>query len=354
MNNEIATFGWKEIIYLGNSALHWVAALLITAIIFLALRQLEKWAAHRIEILTRRYHMRAKIVLEVLNQTKWFFLLAVAFWFGSLVLSISPKISSIINHTVLIVVIFQGAIWLNQMVTSFSNHFGMALVSEGALSSTALNFTRVLARSFIWIVAFLLLLDNLNFRIAPLITGLGIGGIAIAFAVQNILADIFASFSIIMDKPFVVGDVIKVDDLQGTVEHIGIKTTRLRSLTGEQIVFANNDLLKTRIRNYKRMSQRRIDLHLNIAYQTPYEKLEKIPKMLKEIVETEPNAQFERSHLKEFGEYAVVFEVIYHVLSREYNDYMDLQQSINFKILKQFDEEKINFAYPTYISLSGH
>ncbi len=194
----------------------------------------------------------------------------------------------------------------------------------------------------------LLLLDNLGYQITTLIAGLGIGGIAIAFAVQNILVDVFASFSIMIDKPFMVGDFIIVGDLLGTVEYIGIKTTRVRSLSGEQLVFSNNDLLKSRIRNYKRMFERRVVFTFRVPYNTAYDKVQTIPKMVKEIIESVEKTRFDRAHFKEYGEHSLVYEVVYYVLVPEYNIYMDIQQDINLNLFKKFEQEGIK----TRVSIS--
>jgi small-conductance mechanosensitive channel len=174
-----------------------------------------------------------------------------------------------------------------------------------------------------------------------------VGSIAVALAIQNILADLFASLSIALDQPFVIGDFIIVDDYLGTVENIGLKTTRVRSLSGEQLVFANNDLLNSRIRNYKRMGERRVLFTFGVIYQTPIEQLEQISAWVKEIIQTHEQARFDRAHFKSFGDSALVFEVVYYVQSPDYNLYMDIQQAINLALMKRFEKNGIEFAYPT-------
>jgi small-conductance mechanosensitive channel len=174
-----------------------------------------------------------------------------------------------------------------------------------------------------------------------------VGGIAVALAVQNILGDLFASFSIILDKPFVIGDFITVDTYLGTIEHIGLKTTRVRSLSGEQLVFANADLLQSRIRNYKRMYERRVVFSIGVIYQTPYGKLQKIPEIIQNIIETQGQTRFDRTHFKDYGPYSLNLEIVYWVENPDYNLYMDTQQKINLELFKQFEDEKIEFAYPS-------
>ena len=193
----------------------------------------------------------------------------------------------------------------------------------------------------------LFLLDNLNFDVATLIAGLGIGGIAVALAVQNILGDVLASLSIIIDKPFAVGDFIIIDNYMGTVQYIGIKTTRLRSLSGEQIILSKSDLLKSRLRNYKRMEERRVVFGIQVPFETPAKKLELIPKFLKDTISSIQNTRFDRAHFKKIDTYSLNFEIVYYILSRDYTLYMDIQQKINFQVFDYFSKNGIEFAYPT-------
>ncbi len=190
-------------------------------------------------------------------------------------------------------------------------------------------------------------LDNLGFNITTLIASLGIGGIAVTLALQNILGDLFASLSIVLDKPFAVGDFVTVDELAGTVEFIGLKTTRLRSLSGEQIVCANGDLLKSRIRNYKRMQERRVLFELGLLYQSTPAQLEAVPGLVRAAVEAQPDTRFERAHFKGFGASSLDFEVVYHVTVPDYARYMDVQQGINLALVRAFAGAGIGFAYPS-------
>jgi small-conductance mechanosensitive channel len=199
----------------------------------------------------------------------------------------------------------------------------------------------------LWTIILLVALDNLGFNVTTLIAGLGISGIAIALAVQNILGDLFSSFSIVLDKPFVIGDFIIIDEYLGTVEYVGIKTTRIRSLSGEQLIFSNSDLLKSRIRNFKRMFERRVVFSVSVVYGTSHENLVKIPKMIREIILNQDRVRFDRAHFKEYGAYSLNFEIVYWIQNPDYNVYMDTQQNINLAIYEQFNREGIQFAYPT-------
>jgi small-conductance mechanosensitive channel len=202
-------------------------------------------------------------------------------------------------------------------------------------------------RVAVWSIVLLVLLDNLGVDITTLVAGLGVGGVAVALAAQNILGDLFASLSIVLDRPFVVGDFLNVGDFLGTVEKVGIKTTRIRSLSGEQLIFANNDLLGSRIRNYGRMQQRRVVFSIGVTYQTPPEKLAAISDMLREAVEAQQDVRFDRAHFAKYGDFALIYEIVYYCLSADYNRYMDVQQAINIRIYERLAEAGVEFAYPT-------
>lgn len=199
----------------------------------------------------------------------------------------------------------------------------------------------------VYSLVLLLALQNLGVDITALIAGLGIGGIAVALAAQNILGDLFASLTIALDKPFVAGDFIVTGDEKGTIEHIGLKTTRVRSLSGEQLVFSNSDLLKSRVRNYKRMAERRIVFNFGVVYSTPADQLEQIPKTVRKIIEATPNLRFDRCHFAKFGGSSLDFEAVYYIKSPDFNAHMDALQSINLAITRQFREAGIDFAFPS-------
>ena len=199
----------------------------------------------------------------------------------------------------------------------------------------------------VWMLGIVFLLDNLGFQIKTVIAGLGIGGVAIALASQTILADLFCYFAILLDKPFEIGDFIIVNDFLGAIEHIGLKTTRIRSLGGEQLVFSNSDLTNTRLRNYKRMEQRRILFKFGVTYGTTSEQAEIIPQIVREIIESMELTKFDRTHFAVFGDYSLIYEVVYYVMSSDYNVYMDIQQKINFALKREFEKKGIEFAFPT-------
>src|SRR5690606_29237344 len=199
----------------------------------------------------------------------------------------------------------------------------------------------------LWIIAVLFFISNLGYNVATLLTGLGIGGIAIALATQNIIADLFNYFVLFFDRPFEVGDFIVVEDKSGTIESIGIKTTRIRALTGEQLVFSNTDLTNSRLHNFKRMQRRRIVFTLGVTYDTSKDKLIKIPQIIREAITKQPDTLFDRAHFSAYGDFSLIFEVVYFVLSDDFNKYMDINQAMNLYIYEAFRNEGIEFAYPT-------
>lgn len=243
-------------------------------------------------------------------------------------------------------------------VTLFAARFAAALASyafnfywvkrkkDAALERSLNGILRVI-KTAIWGLAIIFFLDNLGFKISTVIAGLGIGGVAVALAAQAVLGDLFSYFAILFDRPFEVGDFIITGEYLGTVEYIGIKTTRIRSLGGEQLIFSNSDLTNSRIRNYKRMEKRRVVFKLGVTYQTSLEHLKEAPKIIEKIIKETGDTVFDRAHFASYGDFSLNFEVVYYVLSSDYNKYMDVQQEINFAVKKEFEAKGIDFAYPT-------
>lgn len=214
-------------------------------------------------------------------------------------------------------------------------------------AATASHMLTLLARIALWTMGLLFVLSNLGVEITSLIAGLGIGGVAVAFALQGILSDLFASFSLYFDKPFRIGDFIVIGEHSGVVERIGIKTTRIRTLQGEELVVSNAELTTTRVQNFKRMSERRIVFHLGVTYDTPAEKLEKIRSIVASIFEETEGARLDRVHFTTFADFALTYEIVYYVASPDYNAYLDAQEAVNLALYKRFAAEGIEFAYPT-------
>jgi small-conductance mechanosensitive channel len=210
-----------------------------------------------------------------------------------------------------------------------------------------LNGVLNIIKAFTWLIGFIFLLDNLGYDVTTIIAGLGVGGIAIALAAQTILGDLFSYFTIFFDRPFEIGDFVVVGPVSGSIEHIGLKTTRVRSLSGEQLVMSNSELTRSTIHNYKRLQQRRVVFKVGVIYQTKKEHVGEIPAWLKEIVLSKEEVRFDRSHLQAFGDFSINFEVVYFILSSDYNKFMDTHQSILLDIHALFESKGIEFAYPT-------
>ena len=255
--------------------------------------------------------------------------------------------AQLLHSLLILALLLQTAIWGNGLITFWLERYRRRTLQQDATMATTIAVIGFVSRLLFWVAIVLMALENLGFPIGTLLAGLGVGGIAVALAVQNVLGDLFASLSIVLDKPFLIGDFITIDSFAGTVEHVGLKTTRLRSLTGEQLIFANSDLLKSRIRNYKRMNERRVVFTLGVAYETPVARLEGIPGMIREVVEAQTNVRFDRAHFKEYGAYSLNFEVVYWMLLPDYNLFMDTNQAVNLAIFRRFAAAGIQFAYPT-------
>ena len=235
-------------------------------------------------------------------------------------------------------------------VTMFISYVFMEYLKKRGKDRTlerSLDSTLKIIKFIVWALAIMFFLDNLGFKISTVIAGLGIGGIAVGLAAQAVLKDLFSYFSIIFDRPFEIGDFIIVGDYLGTIEYIGAKTTRIRSLSGEQVIFSNTDLTDSRVRNYKRMDKRRVAFQFGVVYQTPLAKLKKIPEMVKSIIKDIDDTVFDRAHFFSYGDFSLIFEVVYYVIGSDYNKYMDTQQKINFDLYEEFKKEGIEFAYPT-------
>jgi small-conductance mechanosensitive channel len=289
------------------------------------------------------------LLAHVVGRTSVIFLLALATLALSSFVELPERFARLMRATAIAVCLFQVGLWAAVIAREvIERRFRATDADPDAPARRAVARMVALGlRIVLWAVLVLVALANFGVDITALVAGLGVGGIAIALATQNLLGDVFASVSILLDKPFVAGDFVVVGDFKGTVEHVGIKTTRVRSLGGEQIVFSNADLLQSRLRNFKRMSERRVLFTLRVVYQTPAAVLETIPGILRGIVEAQPDTRFDRAHFTSYGDFALSFEVVYYVLSADYNRYMDLQQAINLEIHRRFADEQIEFAYPT-------
>ncbi len=308
-----------------------------------------KWlAVGRFASLAKRTDNKVDdMVAAVLQRTRSLFLVIVALYFAVAATTQDSSAADVIRRIALIATLVQAGLWGNGLIHFWSDWYTSRPGDDEQAQVTAVRAVGLVARVILWAVLLVLALDNFGVDITALVAGLGIGGIAVALAVQNVLQDLLAYISIVVDKPFMYGDFLVVGDFAGSVEHIGIKTTRLRSLSGEQLVFSNSDLLSSRVRNYKRMYERRVSFSSGVTYDTPRDTLEKIPSVIRGIIEELPDIRFDRSHLKSFDDYAITFETVYYVMVPDYAVFMDRQQTINLGIHAAFESVGAEFAFPT-------
>lgn len=334
--------------FLGNSFERWMVAVglfLGVLLVGLAVRSL---VASRIEKVAARTDTPFDdLAASLLRNTHFLFFFLVALHVGANSLILGPKVAKILQITFFLVVFLQIGLWLSRAINFLGDFYVNRTLAVDAAKATTLRTLMVFSQLFLWVLIVLLMLDNWGVKVGPFIAGLGLGGIAIAFAVQGILADIFASLSIVMDKPFAIGDSIGVGAETGTVEYVGVKTTRVRSISGEQLVFSNADLLKMQIKNFKRMTERRVLMKIGVEYETALSKLESLPRWLQELVEAEKDLRFGRAHIVRFGDSSLDYELEYFVRTPDAIVYMDIQQKLHFAILRKFEAEEIGFAYPT-------
>ena len=332
----------------GNPVGRWVLAFGVFASIVVILRFLASTVIRYLGGMTRRTRTEFDdLLIELLRKTRGLFIVLLAIGASSLVLTLGSSGEYWLFRGLWIGLLFQGGLWATGVVNYSLSRYRRKQEEEDPGMATALGALGFLAKAGVWALFILLLLQNLGVAITPLLAGVSVGGIAVALAVQNVLGDLLSSLSIILDKPFVIGDYIVVGEFSGTVEHVGLKSTHIRSVSGEQLVFSNSDLLNSRIRNYKRMAERRAVFTLGVKYSTPPRKLEGIPEMIRGIVEGRDQTRFGRCHFKSFGEYSLNLETVFFMTVPDYGVYIDALQAINLEILRRFDEEGIKFAFPT-------
>ncbi len=334
---------------LQNPVWRWLLALGVAGGAYLVLELVRTYGLHLFARWAAKTRTQADdyFVRKLRRSTRHFILIIFGLYAGTLALALPPRAARIAGQVALITSFGLVALWVNAMIKYYFRRRIEQKVAEDAESSSTYIALSFIVQLALWTVVILAALANLGVNISTLLAGMGVGGVALALASQTILADLFSSFAITLDKPFRVGDFIVVGDLMGTVEHIGLKTTRVRSLSGEQLVFGNSDLLKSRIKNYKRMDQRRIVFKLGVTYETPYDKLAAVPELIQKIIEDAPGASFDRAHFSSYDDFALTFEIVYFVESPDYTTYMNVQQSINLAVFQRFTAEGIEFAYPT-------
>ncbi|HEV2228617.1 MAG TPA: mechanosensitive ion channel family protein [Steroidobacteraceae bacterium] len=343
--------------FLGNTLGNWTIALAVLLVTLTVLPVAKRLiAAQRRRLLARaplKVHPAIDLAALLAGRTSRLFLWGAAVWLAARDLAFPPKLERWLTAALVLLLWMQIALWSMAAVRFAIDVRRQRSTGPDTLLQSSMEVILFAAGLLIWGVAALLALDNLGVEIRPLLAGLGIGGIALALAVQTVLADLLASLSIALDKPFGLGDFLTVDDCQGTVEHIGVKSTRLRSINGEQIIMANGDLLKARVRNYGRLRERRALFVLAVHYETPVATLAAVPRAVREIIEATPEVRFDRCHLLRCTETALEFEAVFFVMRPEYKAYADAQQTINLRILERLRTMEVSFTAtaPTAVRL---
>lgn len=344
-------------VLLGNPLWQWVVGVGITlTVAFLAI-VIRGFIVARLKRISERTTTKYDdLAVSLLADIKKVVIVILAVWAGSSALVLPAEVSKGIRILAIIAIALQ-LLFTSRKAIDFSLQVAAKRwsASDGAPDPTVqsgIGIVRFMVMLLVGVFIVLLALDNMGVQVTPMIAGLGIGGIAIALAVQNILSDLFASLSILFDKPFMIGDSIVVDNLSGTVERIGVKTTHLRAPTGEQLIFSNSDLLKSRIKNYRQMPQRRVVFTISVPYETAPAKLRAIPEWVKQVIEPLAKSNFERCHLVRLGASSLDFEVSYQVDSGDYALHMDTLQAINLGLVERFAAERVEFALPTQVTLS--
>ena len=334
--------------FYNNSLANWMIALGITVVSMIGLVCARNIAVRRLVRLAEQTETDLDdLAAKLLRGTSNWFVLFLAVFIGSRSLNMAQTGDTYISSAAAVAGLLQAALWGTELISYVLERYARLTVDDEPGVVNTLSVLGFVARVVMWATVLLLVLDNIGVEITGLLAGLGISGIAVALAVQNILGDLFAYLSIMLDRPFARGDFIVVDDILGTVERIGLKSTRVRSLTGELIVFSNTDLLSTRLRNYQDRQERRVAFSIGVVYETPADKLKAIPDMMREIVSDQESARFDRAHFKSLGSFSLEFEVVYYVTSADYLLYMDCQEAINVETVRRFEKEGIGFAFPT-------
>lgn len=339
--------GTLDYTFLGNPLHRWLIAAGLALLVFIGLRLARRFTVSSIGRLARKTSTSwDDLAIHALSKTRGLLLAVLALYAGANLVELPANAMRILGAATAVALMLQSGFWVHAGLNYGFDRYRKREEVDGA-STTVVSALAFLSKVVLWSVVLLVALDNLGVQVTAFVTGLGVGGIAVALALQNILGDLFASLSIVLDRPFVIGDFIIVGDMLGSVEHVGLKTTRVRSLSGEQLIFANNDLLSSRIRNFGRMFERRVPFTIGVVYQTPRARLTRIPTLIREAVEAQEQTRFDRSHFKAYGAYSIDFETVFYVLGPDYNLYMDILQAINLHIHAAFEREGIDFAYPT-------
>lgn len=340
---------FKDVSFWNNSGQAYLFSLGIFIGLFLALVLFDKYIISFLKKKSKKTKIEwDDIIIDFIDAIHWQFYAYVSFYAAAIFLKLPETFDKALKILLIIFVAYYVAQGFSRIVDYFTDkQLEKRKKSDNLKNTSMLKVFGLLFKIAIYALILLTVLSNFGIEITPLIASLGVGGIAIAIALQSVLSDLFAAFAIYFDKPFKEGDFIIVGEDMGTVKDIGIKTTRIQTLQGQELVISNSELTSSRVNNYKKMKERRVVTNIGVEYSTTSSKLKKINSLIKKAVESTKNARFDRVHFKAFGDFSLNFELVYYVESPDYNVYMDTQQEINFKIREAFEKEKIVFAFPT-------
>ena len=342
--------GFFQQIYFQNRVIDYIIAIAIFILLFISIRiikslllkLLKAWAKKTTTTIDDKFVKAFEEKIKPFLNLIYFG----AFYISIKYLTMDSQIERFFNIFVIILLTFFGIRFLLS-ITIYGLETYWVKKEKDQAKKQALKGIITIIKIIVWSIVLIILLDSLGIKISALVAGLGIGGIAIALAAQSVLGDLFSYFTIFFDRPFEIGDFIIIGEYKGTVEYIGLKTTRIHSLGGEQLIFSNHDLTNSRISNYKRMERRRIIFQFGVIYQTTLTQLKKIPQIVEEIITQIPETTFDRAHFASYADFSLNFEVAYYINNSDYKKYMDIQQEINFQLKEIFEKQKIEFAYPT-------
>ncbi len=347
MENIINQYSILQLNILGNLLVDWLFALIVVIVSWLVLKIFKTIIISRLKAFFKKTKNDIDdLMIGAIETIHWPFYFFMSIYIGSYFVVLPNMINKILYYILLVSFIYYAVRFAESLI-----NYGTKIIIEKKKGKQdgvgIINFMSSLLKVSLWVLAVILLLSNMGYNVTSLIAGLGVGGIAVALALQNILGDLFSSLTIYFDKPFQIGDFVVVGDQMGTVTKVGIKTTRIQVPQGEELVVANSNLTNTQIRNFGVMKRRRVVFNIGVSYDTDYKKLKEIPEIIKRIIESQNKTEVDRIHFKSFGDFALIFEIVFYINSGEYIDYMNTQQEINLEIINKFAKENIEIAFPT-------
>lgn len=346
MLKKIITTPWWHHQFLGNERKDYFIAVFAFAVFIFVFKLFQSFILKRLKKLAKKTKTDIDdAFIKIIRSLRPPFYSFLAFYLAIKFLTIADLLQKVVNVVLIIWIVYQAIIAIQILIDYLVKKGTRKEKDKG--TQAAIGLIGKIAKGILWVIGVLLVLSNLGVNVTSLVAGLGIGGVAVALALQNILTDLFSSFAIYFDKPFVVGDFIVTGSHKGTVEKIGIKTTRIRSPQGEEIVISNQELTSARVQNFKKMKERRTVFSFGVTYDTPSKKLQQIPDMVEKIVKSEKLTRFDRTHFIEFGDSALLFETAYYIKSPDYKTFRDIHQQVLFNIKDVFEKQGIVMAYPT-------